>query len=322
MANKGENSGKSAKGGGSAISFMGVIFLILGIGLFSTVEICQKLINAKAHIDPNVMVFVRFVVTGIILFAFGLPNYLSKGEKLTIHDWLTFGFNGLVGITFSLGLFHVGINMFHNASSPAVVFSANAIFAIVIARFMNNEEWNCRKWLATLLGLGGVSLFMFESGKADMNTLKAIGVMCAAALLFALSVCFTKKVVSKYGAMLYMGGSSLIGGLLSFPLIFLTTKHSLAFEFSQVTKALPEMAYMVIIATALAYVFYYSGIAGTSAYVGSMAFFLKPVLACIFAQVARETGLLRNEKMMNAWTISGTVLIFIAMCLTVLRGKK
>ena len=29
--------------------------------------------------------------------------------------------------------------------------------------------------------------------------------MCAAALLFALSVCFTKKVVSKYGAMLYMG---------------------------------------------------------------------------------------------------------------------
>ena len=42
-------------------------------------------VNAKAHIDPNVMVFVRFVVTGIILFAFGLPNYLSKGEKLTIH---------------------------------------------------------------------------------------------------------------------------------------------------------------------------------------------------------------------------------------------
>jgi hypothetical protein len=53
-----------------------------------------------------------------------------------------------------------------------------------------------------------------------------------------------------------------------------------------------------------------------------MAFFLKPVLACIFAQIARETGLLRHEKMMNAWTISGTVLIFIAMCLTVLRGKK
>ena len=124
MAKKSDNSEKSAKGGGSAISFMGVIFLLLGIGLFSTVEICQKLINAKAHIDPNVMVFVRFVVTGIILFAFGLPNYLSKGEKLTINDWLTFGFNGLIGITFSLGLFHVGINMFHNASSPAGSSSA------------------------------------------------------------------------------------------------------------------------------------------------------------------------------------------------------
>ena len=176
MASKGENSGKSAKGSGSGISFMGVIFLILGIGLFSTVEICQKLINAKAIIDPNVMVFVRFVVTGVILFAFGLPNYLSKGEKLAVRDWLTFGFNGVVGITLSLGLFHVGINMFHNASSPAVVFSANAIFAIVIARFMNHEEWNSRKWLATLLGLCGVSLFMLESGKADMNTMMAVGV--------------------------------------------------------------------------------------------------------------------------------------------------
>ena len=68
--------------------------------------------------------------------------------------------------------------------------------------------------------------------------------------------------------------------------------------------------------------FYYSGIAGTSAYVGSMAFFMKPVLACVLAQVARKTGLLPGEKMMNIWTLSGTALIFIAMCLTVIRAKK
>lgn len=306
------------------VSKMGILFLLLGIGLFSTVEICQKLINQKSVIDPNMMVSIRFVVTGVLLFIFGLPSYFSKGGRLTLQDWTVFAFNGFVGITMSLGFFHFGINMFRNASSPAVVFSANAVFAIVIARFMNSEAWNCRKWLATLLGLGGVCLFMFESGRADLSTLKAVGVMSVAAMLFALSVCFTKRVVSKYGAMVYMGGSSLIGGLLSVPLVFLTSRRGIVAELGEAWNALPEMAYMVIIATALAYVLYYSGIAATSAYIGSMAFFLKPVLACIFAQIARVTGLLKNEKMMNAWTISGTVLIVIAMCLAVLRsdGKK
>ncbi|NLG15466.1 MAG: EamA family transporter [Lentisphaerae bacterium] len=303
----------------TGISKKGILFLLLGIGLFSTVEICQKLINKNNAIDPNMMVFIRFVVTGVLLLAFGLPSYFSRGGRLTMRDWGVFAFNGFFGIALSLGFFHFGINMFRNASSSAVVFSANAVFAIVIARFMNKEEWNCRKWLATLLGLGGVCLFMFESGRADLSTLKAVGVMSVAAMLFALSVCFTKRVVSKYGAMVYMGGSSLIGGFLSLPLVFLTSSKGIVAEFGKVWDALPEMTYMVVVATALAYVFYYSGIAATSAYIGSMAFFLKPPLACIFAQIARVTGLLKNEKMMNAWTISGTVLIVIAMCLAVLK---
>ena len=199
----------------TGISKKGILFLLLGIGLFSTVEICQKLINKNNAIDPNMMVFIRFVVTGVLLLAFGLPSYFSRGGRLTMRDWGVFAFNGFFGIALSLGFFHFGINMFRNASSSAVVFSANAVFAIVIARFMNKEEWNCRKW-HDIAGLERRLPVHVQSG-ARLSR-ESCGVMVLPRL-FALSVCFTKRVVSNM-ARWSVGGSSLIGGFLSLPLVF------------------------------------------------------------------------------------------------------
>lgn len=307
--------------------FLGTICLLIGISLFSTIEICQKIIVGQAgcHMDPYMMVFVRFAVTGILLLTIGLPILHHQGRRLALRDWMNFTINGITGITLSLSLFHFAIDQFANASSAAVVFSANAIFVVIFARFINGEPWTLGKWIAMLLGLAGISLFIFEQGTPNTDTLKAIGMMSISAMLFAISVCFTKRTIAKCGAMVFMGGSSLMGSLLSLPMFFLLSSHGFMEAIRPMQSAWTAMGYMVVIATAIAYCFYYTGISCTSAFHSSMVFMLKPVLACVLAMVAHRIGILSSERPMNTATITGTALIVVAMCIAQLcraAGKK
>lgn len=303
---------------------LGTFCLLFGICLFSTIEIGQKFLVKQCgqHIDPYIMVFVRFIVTGIVLLGIGLPLMKKQSKQLQAKDFLVFLLNGLCGITLCLSLFHYAIDQFQNASSAAVVFSANAVFVVIFARFINGEAWSVGKWTAMLLGLCGIGLFMFEKGAPSSDTFKALGLMCVAAMLFALSVCYTKLHVARCGPMVYMGGSSLLGGLMALPLFFILSEHTFVEAIAPMGKAYLGMAYFVFVATAFAYYLYYTGIACTSAFHASMAFMLKPVLACVLAQLASATGWLPSESRMNAATISGTVLIVIAMLMAQIMMRR
>ena len=303
-------------------SFFCTLSLFAGIALFSTVEISGKVIASHATVSPLPMVFARFFVTGLLLSLIGLLGYVKKKrletgndfsflKLLTGRDISIFLLNGFLGIFGALYLFHLGIEMFENASSSAVVFSANALFTCVLAKFINKEELTTRKIVAVIIGLVGISCFIFEKGKPTLSTLLAILTMCGAAFLFAASVCITKRVVHKYGPIFFMGMSSLFGALITLPSAFIVNG---GLQLDAIFQALPSMCYMVVVGTMLGYLFYYYGLSGVSAFKASMAFFMKPGLACIFAWLY-----LGNK--MNLWTISGTLIIFLAMFLT-LNMKK
>ncbi len=302
---------------------LGMVCLLTGIALFSTIEIGQKFIVQQCgeRIDPYMMVFVRVIVTGVLLLAIGYPAFRRSGNKLNLKDMGVFLLNGLMGITACLSIFHYAIDKFSNASSAAVVFSANAVFVVIFARFINHEAWTLGKWLAMLLGLVGISMFIFEKGVPNADTYKGIALMSSSAMLFALSVCYTRRCISRYGAMVYMGGTSIAGGLLALPVFFLLSDKTFMQAIEPMTRAPWSMAYYVIVATAFAYYMYYMGIAMTSAFHASMAFMLKPVLACIFAQLAVITNLIASESSMNAWTISGMILVVAAMLLTKIKPR-
>jgi len=302
---------------------IGILALLGGIGLFSTVELCQKLIREQCGttIDPYMMVFVRFLFTGTLLLLLGLPMFYRSGKHFNAKDFWILLLNGAVTITGCLVLFHLGVDMFQNASSAAVVFSANAIFVVILARFINGEPWTWIKWFAMLLGLAGISMFIFEKGTPDEATFKAIGVMSISAFLFALGVCITKRVIARYGTMVYMGGSSIMGCFLVLPLFFMLSKLSFMEAIEPMKDAWTGMAYMVCIATALGYILYYYGISCTSAFHASMAFMLKPVLACLLGLLASHTGFIKSESAMNAYTITGAVLIVSAMLMAQICQK-
>ena len=177
---------------------------------------------------------------------------------------------------------------------------------------INSVTQHSNKVLAVLIGVAGIACFVCENGAPSRGAFKALLVMASSALWFAVSVCYTRRVVARYGAVLFMGMSSIFGALLIFPVAF--TRVAPAYAIQQIGIAFWPMCYMVFIGTMLAYALYYYGLAGSSTFAASMAFFLKPVLACLLAR-----WYLGNR--MNVWTLSGTAIILVAVALALWKGK-
>jgi len=302
----------SDAGRGSGLS--GTLALLGAIVLFSTVEIASKAIQANcgARLDPFLLVFIRFFVTGLCLLALGLPAARRQGLVLSGRDYATLCLNGAIGVGLSISLFHAAILVFRNASSSAVVFSANPVFVALLAPLINREALTRRKAAAVLLGGTGVFCFAFESGQLESAALKALLVMLGSAFLFALSVCLSRRIIPRYGPLLTMGYSALFGSLMVLPL---GLWHSAVPILPELAKAVLPVAYLVLAGTAVGYGLYYYGLARTTAYRASVTFFLKPVLATALAVVVRH-------EQLNAYTIGGTGLVLAGLCLALINGRS
>jgi len=284
--------------------------LLGAIFLFSTIEIASKVLKEQANVDPMTLVFVRFFVTGIVLLALSWNQWRHK-VKIGLGGYLILAVNGFIGITLSITFFHQAINLFHNASSAAVVFSVNPVFVTLLAPFVNKEKWTVGKVIGCLLGAGGVSFFAWESGNLNQQSLHGLELMLLAAALFAVSICISKRIMPKYGAMVVMGFSGLFGSLLLLPMIGM---HFHASVLDELVKGWQMVLYLSVVGTAIAYGLYYYGIHHTTAQGGSMSFFLKPVLASVLAV------LIRHEKI-NGFMIAGTSMILIGLFLAEILPK-
>ena len=287
---------------------IGVLCLIGGVALFSTVEIAGKVIGAR--VDPVVLTFIRFSLTGVMLLAISVPALRRRSERLRGRDYLIFALNGFIGVAVAISLFHFAILTFHKAASSAVVFSANPVFVLILARFINREIWCLRKWGAVLLGTAGVCCFVWESGAPDVNSFVGLGLMLLSAFFFALSICIAKRMIPRYGAMVLMGFSALFGSIMLLPVALLRLEG-----IEGLVEASVPVLYVALFGTALAYALYYYGLTHISANKGAMTFFLKPVLASFLAV------LLLGEEI-NAWMLGGTALILAGLVLMVLNPGR
>jgi drug/metabolite transporter (DMT)-like permease len=292
---------------------LGVLSLLGGVGLFSTVEIASKIIGPR--VDPVVLTFLRFFLTGIVLIIICIPMLRLRLSLPKGKDFGVFLLNGLIGIALGITLFHIAILTMEKAASAAVVFSVNPVFVILLSRFVNKEPWRLHVWAAAGLGVMGVSFFVYESGGFLTGSLQGLVLMLLAAFFFALSVCISRRVVGDYGVMMLAGFSALFGSLLLAPLAWYRLPGG---GIGQIVGAWLPVAYVVVFGTVLAYVLYYFGILNTSAQKASLTFFLKPVLASVLA------ALILGEKI-NGYMMAGTTLILCGLIVTVggsfLNGK-
>ena len=293
----------------------GYVSLLCGIFLFSTIEVASKKIGGR--IDPTFLTFIRFFITGIVLLIASIPILRKREKSLTKKDYGIFIINGFFGIALAISLFHYAINAFANASSAAVVFCANPVFVVLFAPLINKTKFAMSSLMVVLCGLVGISFFVMEGGSFQTSSLIATAIMLASAALFGISICITKKFVSNYGALVFMGFSALFGSLFLLPIVFVIGPAECWQSF---TPHWISIMYVVLFGTTAAYFLYYYGLSKTSLVSGSMTFFLKPIIATILALI-----FLPNETI-NIFTIVGTIFILSAvgfdMCTKIKAQRK
>ena len=164
-------------------------------------------------IDPFTLSFLRYGLTGLILFLLSISAYMNK--KFAKADLIPMCFLGLAMITLfpnfmALGLEHT------TAARAGLLYATMPLCTIIIAYFFNIEKITLNKSLAVLLAILGVSFCMSE--RVDNNfqdTLKGDFLMMIGVLSASCFTVFSGKYLKKYGNIPVMIFVILIGTILN-----------------------------------------------------------------------------------------------------------
>ena len=148
-------------------------------------------------IDPFTLSFLRYGLTGLILFLLSMSIYMKK--KFFKTDLIPMSLLGLAMITLfpnfmALGLEHT------TAARAGLLYATMPLCTIIIAYFFNIEKITINKSIAVLLAIAGVSFCMSE--KVDENfasTLKGDFLMMIGVLSASCFTVFSGKYLKKYG---------------------------------------------------------------------------------------------------------------------------
>ena len=283
---------------------IGITALILGVLLFSTVEVAAKLMQIGGGVagnNPFWLACFRSVMTGLILAPMALKNLRQRNQQLDGRDLLVIAGVGLVGVTLMSSLFHLGIT-YLPANIAALLFSCNPVFVVLFAVLILSEKITFRKVGAVVLCLGGV--FVLARDRTDGLSLTGILLMAASTLAFALYTVFSKKIIPRYGALPVTTFAALIGGIILLPVALIFEGAPFA-TYGLVDWA--GMLYLATFGTAMGYFLYIYGIGQVGAGAGSMAFFLKPFAAALFAWLVLGEKFSAPECIAGVFILAGMI---------------
>ncbi len=293
--------------------------------IFSTMEITLKEVSGNFH--PLQMTFTRFLAGGLFLIPFAARTLKKKGISLIWKDLPGFLLLGFVGMALSMSIYQMSVKEVP-ASVVAVLFSSNPIFTTVLAFFVLREPIHGNHVAALFLEIAGIVAII----NPFHTNLSLYGVVLAlvSTLLFAVYGVMGKRRCARFGGVVVTCASFLCGGaemlllvlVSKIPVIsaWLSSSGLELFADIPITsgyswQTLPWMLVICIVNTGLGFACYFKAMEETSAQETSIVFFLKPVLAPIFA------FFILGEVI--SWNMGiGIVLILIGSLLSLLPGLK
>ena len=167
-------------------------------------------------IDPFTLSFVRYGLTGLILFLITISAFIKK--KFDKTDLLPMSFLGLSMITLFPNFMALGLE-YTTAARAGLLYATMPLCTIIIAYFFKIEKITINKSLAVLIAIAGVTFCMSEKVDSDFNqTLKGDFLMMIGVLAASCFTVFSGKYLKKYGNIPVMIYVIFIGTLLNFSL--------------------------------------------------------------------------------------------------------
>ena len=304
-------------------SCSGYIYIVLCAVIFSTMEVMLKTVHGV--FAPMQITCLRFLIGGILLIPFALRSMKKKGASITRADLGFFALTGFLCVAFSMVLYQMAVTH-TKASVVAVIFSCNPIFVTVLAYLLLHEQIRRNHIVALALELLAVFIIIdpLHAALDPTGALLAI----AAALVFSFYSVVGKKRTARFGGIAVTCFSFLFGSTELLLLLLLGRTAAVGGFFSSVglnifvdvplfagipLSALPAFAYICAVNSAGGYVCHMMALEKAGAQEASLIFFLKPMIAPLFARV-----FLREEITPNM--LLGIVCFLIGSGIAILPG--
>ncbi len=267
---------------------IGYLLVLGAIGLFGTIEVVTKYLQAYGHAETPVgalqLAALRFFLGGLFL----LPMAFTRRRVVWIAVRtrpLSVLVLGAVGVFLTFYLFHQGLAS-ATASSAAVVFSMNPIFTAALAAAVLQERLKAGGWLGIVLGLAGalaaVTGFRFEGLFSRAEFLGNVQVL-AAALCWSVYTVSGKKHAEDFGG-LSVSFLSIVVGSVFFALI-LSLQGGWKEMATYSARSWLWISYLGLVTVGLGYILYFEGMSRVPASRGASLFYVKPVLAVFLAHL-------------------------------------
>jgi drug/metabolite transporter (DMT)-like permease len=262
----------------------GYIYLGLTSLMFGTFEVTSKLIYGLEATQINCL---RFCIGGLALLPFALLEIRRRKIRFRFKDIAYLAFLGVLFVPVSMLLYQIALAR-TTASLSVFIFSVNPVFISVFAMIILKERANRIMVAAIAVGVVGLAVIANPFTR-NFNLYILVGV--AGVAVFGFYSVLMRPVTARFGNLvtttlvIVFGAAVLLAGLL--------LRGIPVFAGLDGWNIWP-LLYLGVFCSGLTFVSYYKGMSLTSTNVGSIVFFLKPVLSTILAVIVlRETLTLR-----------------------------
>ena len=298
----------------------GYVYIVLCAVIFSTMEVMLKTVHGV--FAPMQITCLRFLVGGVLLIPFAVRSIRKKNAVLTRKDLGFFACAGFLCVVIAMSLYQMSVTH-TRASIVAVIFSCNPIFVTVLAHFLLHEEIHKNHIIALILELTA-ALIIIDPLHSSLDPTGALLAILSAAMFSFYSV-FGKKRTPRFGGIAVtclFGASELVllllfgrtaAGASLYGAVGLNLFIDVPLFENIPASAIPALLYICCINSAAGFVCHMMAMEKTSAQEASLIFFLKPILAPIFALL-----FLKEEIPLNM--IVGIVCFLIGSLCAILPG--
>ena len=248
----------------------GIIYSIITAILFVTLEPVSKLI--ASDVTPYAITFWRFAIGSLILIPFAITKIKKDNLKITWKDLVLMTLLGILFICVSMILLQLGVKSAESPALIAIIFSSNSVFSLLLAVLIVNEKLTKNKLLAVVFCVIGL-LFCIERGQE--TSLISIMLALFASLSFSLYSVLSQKYVTKLGSAVQTCIVFLMGSIILL-VVLLVSGIEIMPIFN--TKNISILLYLGFFVTGVGYWSYFRAIEKGGAIMGSLAFFIKPIL--------------------------------------------
>ena len=299
----------------------GFLYIALATFFFSTMEIALKL--SAGNFNAIQLTFLRFLIGGIVLLPLAVNEMKKKKLKISPRDFHFFFLTGFICVVVSMILFQLSV-VYAPASIVAVLFSCNSVFVVLFAYLFLREHIHKHTIISIIVSLLGMAIII----NPLHFTGSVVGVICAlgAAVTFALynvvgrtrSDCFGGITLTCMSFLCGCAEMLVIIAVSHIPAVASGVKGAGLSIFASIPilkgislQSLPTLLYVGICVTGLGYTFYFLAMEATSAATTSLVFYIKPVLAPIFALAVLGEAISGQMMIGIVFIIIGSLIAFI-----------